>query len=57
MYLSVKIQEIWSPRLGNVMVWMSLIIGQPMAVMMYYHDYVVEHYGQELLETYGKLNV
>jgi len=57
MYMSVKIQEIWSPRLGNVMVWMSLIIGQPLAVMMYYHDYVVQHYGKELLETYGKLQV
>ena len=28
---------------GNFMVWLSLIIGQPLAIMMYYHDYIVEH--------------
>ncbi|KAM8883375.1 diacylglycerol O-acyltransferase 1-like [Synchiropus picturatus] len=30
---------------GNAMVWMSLIIGQPVAVLMYVHDYYVIHYG------------
>lgn len=30
---------------GNAAVWMSLIIGQPIAVMMYVHDYYVTHYG------------
>lgn len=28
---------------GNIVVWLSLIIGQPMAIMMYYHDYLVVH--------------
>ncbi|XP_065676240.1 diacylglycerol O-acyltransferase 1-like [Hydra vulgaris] len=28
---------------GNIMMWLSLIIGQPLAIMMYYHDYLVEH--------------
>ena len=31
------------PRAGNICVWLSLVIGQPLAIMMYYHDYVVEH--------------
>ena len=26
------------PRAGNIAVWASLVIGQPMALMMYYHD-------------------
>ncbi|XP_077404715.1 diacylglycerol O-acyltransferase 1a [Vanacampus margaritifer] len=29
---------------GNAAVWMSLIIGQPVAVLMYVHDYYVTHY-------------
>ena len=28
-------------KLGNMAVWASLIIGQPMAILMYYHDYYV----------------
>ncbi|KAM9493841.1 diacylglycerol O-acyltransferase 1a isoform 2-T2 [Clarias gariepinus] len=30
---------------GNAAVWISLIIGQPIAVLMYVHDYYVLHYG------------
>uniref|UniRef100_A0A3B3BY94 O-acyltransferase n=1 Tax=Oryzias melastigma TaxID=30732 RepID=A0A3B3BY94_ORYME len=30
---------------GNAAVWMSLIIGQPIAVLMYVHDYYVIHHG------------
>jgi hypothetical protein len=44
------------PRAGNICVWLSLIIGQPLALMMYYHDFVVEHYGKELISYYGDLN-
>ncbi|XP_030014879.1 diacylglycerol O-acyltransferase 1b [Sphaeramia orbicularis] len=33
---------------GNAAVWMSLIIGQPIAVLMYVHDYYVLHYRQEV---------
>ncbi len=44
------------PRAGNICVWLSLIIGQPLAVMMYYHDFVVEHFGAQLITYYGKLN-
>jgi diacylglycerol O-acyltransferase-1 len=47
-------QNRWGPRIGNLVVWTSLIIGQPLAVMMYYHDFIVDHYGQELLQTWGK---
>lgn len=30
---------------GNAAVWLSLIIGQPVAVLMYVHDYYIIHYG------------
>ncbi|CAK6949358.1 diacylglycerol O-acyltransferase 1a [Scomber scombrus] len=30
---------------GNAAVWISIIIGQPIAVLMYVHDYYVIHYG------------
>ena len=29
-------------QLGNMAVWVSLIIGQPLAMMMYFHDYYVQ---------------
>ncbi|XP_068179541.1 diacylglycerol O-acyltransferase 1-like [Antennarius striatus] len=32
---------------GNAAVWITLIIGQPFAVLMYVHDYYVLHYRQE----------
>ncbi|CAG5022099.1 unnamed protein product [Parnassius apollo] len=31
------------PRWGNIIVWSSLILGQPLAIMMYYHDYALVH--------------
>lgn len=34
---------------GNIAVWISLIIGQPLCILMYYHDYYIIHYGT--LET------
>ncbi|XP_032375002.1 diacylglycerol O-acyltransferase 1b [Etheostoma spectabile] len=32
---------------SNAAVWMSIIIGQPFAILMYVHDYYVLHYRQE----------
>lgn len=34
---------------GNAAVWISLIIGQPFAILMYVHDYYVLHYRQEAI--------
>ncbi|XP_013188842.1 diacylglycerol O-acyltransferase 1 isoform X2 [Amyelois transitella] len=31
-------------RWGNIIVWSSLILGQPLAIMMYYHDYALAHF-------------
>ena len=31
----------FSGKYGNMVVWMSLIIGQPIALLMYYHDYYI----------------
>ena len=30
-------------KTGNMAVWMSVIIGQPIAILMYYHDYYILH--------------
>ncbi|CAH1779899.1 unnamed protein product, partial [Owenia fusiformis] len=32
-------------KYGNMAVWISLIIGQPTAILMYVHDYYILHYG------------
>eukprot|EP00096_Caligus_rogercresseyi_P015299 TRINITY_DN7753_c0_g1_i1.p1 TRINITY_DN7753_c0_g1~~TRINITY_DN7753_c0_g1_i1.p1 ORF type:complete len:529 (+),score=97.97 TRINITY_DN7753_c0_g1_i1:143-1729(+) len=53
--ISSYIETQFGPRCGNMVVWMSLILGQPLALLMYYHDFVVQHYGQELLENFGTL--
>lgn len=52
-YLSKIMERQYGPRMGNIVVWASLVIGQPLCVMMYYHDYVITHYGQTLIEDYG----
>jgi len=31
------------PQWANTAVWLSLIIGQPLCILMYYHDYYVEN--------------
>ena len=43
-------------RVGNALVWVSLIVGQPLAVMMYYHDYVVDHFGIDEIAAFGQLD-
>ena len=39
------------------MMWSSLILGHPLAIMMYYHDYIIENYGASLVSQYGSLQV
>lgn len=29
---------------GNMAVWVSLIVGQPIAIMMYIHDYYIDYF-------------
>ncbi|XP_066980807.1 diacylglycerol O-acyltransferase 1 isoform X1 [Macrobrachium rosenbergii] len=41
-YISTKVANHLGPRWGNIIVWASLILGQPMGIMVYYHDYVVK---------------
>ncbi|XP_024935896.1 diacylglycerol O-acyltransferase 1 isoform X2 [Cephus cinctus] len=51
--LSKIVEKRCGARWGNIVVWSSLIIGQPLCIMMYYHDYVVTHFGETLLEDYS----
>ena len=55
MVISTQAEKNLGHPAGNIIVWLSLIIGQPMAVLMYYHDFVVEHYGRNVLESFGTL--
>jgi len=36
-----------SGTVGNIAVWISLIVGQPVAIMMYFHDYYVLHFASK----------
>ena len=38
------VSNYFNSHFANVAVWMSLIIGQPLCILMYYHDYYVIHY-------------
>ncbi|XP_055376424.1 diacylglycerol O-acyltransferase 1 [Condylostylus longicornis] len=42
--ISKFMQKNFGPRWGNIVVWASIILGQPLCIMMYYHDYVVTHF-------------
>ncbi|KAJ8966983.1 hypothetical protein NQ317_009264 [Molorchus minor] len=52
-YISRYVERRYGPRFGNLVVWSSIIIGQPLCIMMYYHDYIVVHHGKSLLENYS----
>ena len=56
MIVSQQAKYIIGKRAGNLVVWMSLILGQPLALMMYYHDFVVAHYGSELIAGFGAMH-
>ena len=55
MIVSKAAEANFGPRAGNTIVWLSLIIGQPLAILMYYHDFVIDHYGQEDIKSFGHL--
>ncbi|XP_069191146.1 diacylglycerol O-acyltransferase 1 isoform X2 [Procambarus clarkii] len=41
-YISTIVESKLGPRWGNMIVWASLILGQPLGIMVYYHDYMVK---------------
>ncbi|KAK7077831.1 Diacylglycerol O-acyltransferase 1, partial [Halocaridina rubra] len=41
-YISTIVANRFGPRWGNMIVWASLVLGQPLGIMVYYHDYVVK---------------
>ncbi|CAH1982800.1 unnamed protein product [Acanthoscelides obtectus] len=54
-YISKFIEKQYGPRFGNIIFWASIILGQPLVIMMYFHDYIVVHYGEALLEDYSHI--
>ncbi len=42
--LSIFVKRYLRDHYGNIAVWVSLIIGQPLAIMMYIHDYYLAYY-------------
>jgi len=50
-YITKVIEKELGSRFGNMTVWASLIIGQPLLVMTYYHDYVIQHYGPQIVSS------
>ena len=50
-------RKIKKPFVGNVIFWISFcIIGQPLCMIMYYHDYVHFHMSQQQM-PFPKLNL
>lgn len=47
-YLSRHVEKKYGRRWGNIIVWSSLILGQPLCIMMYYHDFVITHFSEAL---------
>ncbi|TMW49839.1 hypothetical protein DOY81_005079 [Sarcophaga bullata] len=49
--ISKNVERSLGPRMGNIIVWASIILGQPLCIMMYYHDYVITHFQDSLNST------
>lgn len=49
--ISKSVERSLGPRMGNIIVWASIILGQPLCIMMYYHDYVITHFKEALNNT------
>ncbi|XP_067624814.1 diacylglycerol O-acyltransferase 1 isoform X2 [Eurosta solidaginis] len=47
--ISKAVERKMGPRMGNIIVWASIILGQPLCIMMYYHDYIVTHYHESII--------
>ena len=59
MKLKRKQKTVWitlGQPLAVMMYYHDITLGQPLAVMMYYHDFVVEHFGRDLITAYGQIN-
>jgi diacylglycerol O-acyltransferase-1 len=41
---SIFVARFLDGNYGNMAVWLSLIIGQPIAIMMYIHDYYIDYF-------------
>ena len=56
-FTEVLKRKVKKPILGNMIFWISFcIIGQPLCMIMYYHDYVHFHMSESQM-PFGKLNV
>lgn len=45
--LNIMTKYMITGRWGNITVWLSLILGQPLCILMYVHDWYVYHYMQQ----------
>lgn len=43
-FISKLLEKNVGERWGNMIVWASLILGQPLCIMIYYHDYMIQNY-------------
>ena len=55
-FVSKRLEASLGRRAGNVMMWASLVLGHPLAVLSYHHDYILENYGPRLLAYHGSLH-
>lgn len=49
--ISKFMERRFGPRWGNITVWASIILGQPLCIMMYYHDYMIQHYTAAFIDN------
>lgn len=49
--ISKTVERRLGPRMGNIIVWAAIILGQPLCIMAYYHDFVITHIQTALNST------
>ncbi len=42
-------------QIGNIIVWVSIILGQPLAILMYMHDHYIINYLLKQANDFQKL--
>jgi len=48
---AVLVKKFLHGNYGNMAIWLSLIIGQPLAIFMYIHDYYIDYFKHDIIAS------
>nr|XP_025043019.1 diacylglycerol O-acyltransferase 1 isoform X1 [Pelodiscus sinensis] len=45
--LACLMKKLFGGNFGNILVWISLVLGPPLMVLLYFHDYYIQHHRRD----------